>query len=576
MPTLKFGGDVQSSTDALALTEVPQSLAVVGAGYIGMELGMAFAKLGAKVTIVEALAKILPLYDAELTQPVVRRLAELGVEALVGARALGFANGALKVAGADGEEREIVADKVLVAVGRRARSGGLGLETLDLTMSGPFVRIDATCATSMRNVWAIGDVTGEPMLAHRAMAQGEMVAEIIAGRKRAFDRVAIPAICFTDPEIVAVGLSPEAAKATHGEITVGHFPFRANGRAMTLQDDEGFVRVVARADNHVVLGIHAVGAGVSELSAAFSLGLEMGARLEDIALTIHAHPTLSEAFHELRSRRWATGCIFDGASLVDTRPPGAKHRAPQGNRQMASQPIFCMGCWQNMKLPIALRTIAAVPYRAVGIRQSRMNPNVCTICETMFERVMKARQVELDATILFADLRGYTSLSQSQSSGAIARLLDAFYDVCGEAIWEHDGIINKTMGDAVLAIFNFPIKREDHAAHAFAAARMIQELWRARREQLSQAFGAEAATIGVGIGLDTGKVNFGEFGRTHHDLTAIGTVVNVASRAQSAAAADQILMTAAVREKVAAALPESAGRDYQLKGIDAPAKLWAA
>ena len=172
LPALKFGGDVMSSTDALALTEVPRSLAVVGAGYIGMELGMAFAKLGAKVTIVEALPRILPLYDAELTQPVARRLADLGVETLVGAQAVGFANGALKVA-ADGKERAVPADKALVAVGRRARTSGFGLETLDLTMSGPFVRIDATCATSMRNVWAIGDVTGEPMLAHRAMAQGE-------------------------------------------------------------------------------------------------------------------------------------------------------------------------------------------------------------------------------------------------------------------------------------------------------------------------------------------------------------------------------------------------------------------
>ena len=298
LPALKFGGDILSSTDALALTELPGSLAVVGAGYIGMELGMAFAKLGAKVTIVEALPKILPLYDAELTQPVVRRLADLGVETQVGAQALGFANGALKVIGGDGKERAIGADKVLVAVGRRARTSGFGLETLDLTMSGPFVRIDATCATSMRNVWAIGDMTGEPMLAHRAMAQGEMVAEIIAGEKRAFDRVAIPAICFTDPEIVAVGLSPDLAKAAHGEIRVGGFPFRANSRAMTLQDDEGFVRIVARADNHVVLGVHAVGAGVSELSAAFSLALEMGSRLEDIALTIHAHPTMSEAFRE--------------------------------------------------------------------------------------------------------------------------------------------------------------------------------------------------------------------------------------------------------------------------------------
>ena len=243
---------------------------------------------------------------------------------------------------------------------------------------------------------------------------------------------------------------------------------------------------------------------------------------------------------------------------------------------MAAQPLLCKGCWENLKLPVPLRGIASAPFRAVGIRPSRMNPSTCTICETMFERVMKARQIEIDATILFADLRGYTSLSQSQSSDAIARLLDAFYDVCGEAIWEHDGIINKTMGDAVLAIFNFPMRREDHAAQAVAAAREIQELWRARREELSQVFGNEAASIGVGIGLDTGKVNFGEFGRTHHDLTAIGTVVNVASRAQSAAAPDQILITAAVREKAEATLAESAGRDYQLRGIDAPARLWAA
>jgi dihydrolipoamide dehydrogenase len=298
LPALKFGGDILSSTDALALSEVPGSLAVVGAGYIGMELGMAFAKLGAKVTIVEALPKILPLYDPELTQPIVRRLADLAVETLLGARAIAHASGALTIAAADGKEQSIAADKVLVAVGRRAHTTGFGLETLDLTMSGPFVRIDATCATSMRNVWAVGDVTGEPMLAHRAMAQGALVAEIIAGQKRAFDHVAIPAICFTDPEIVTVGLSPDAAKAAHGEIRVGHFPFRANGRAMTLQDDDGFVRIVARADNHVVLGVQAVGQGVSELSAAFALALEMGARLEDIALTIHAHPTLSEAFHE--------------------------------------------------------------------------------------------------------------------------------------------------------------------------------------------------------------------------------------------------------------------------------------
>ena len=298
LPALPFGGEILSSTEALALNEVPRSLAVVGAGYIGLELGIAFAKLGARVTVVEALSRILPHYDQELTQPVARRLADLGVETLLNARALEFSKGALRVAEADGSECAIAADKVLVAVGRRARTSGFGLERLDLTMSGPFVRIDSKCSTSMRNVWAIGDVTGEPMLAHRAMAQGAMVAEIIAGEKRAFDHVAIPAICFTDPEIVAVGLSPDAAKAAHGEIRVGNFPFRANGRAMTKQADEGFVRIVARADNHVVLGVHAVGQGVSELSSAFSLALEMGARLEDVALTIQAHPTQGEAFHE--------------------------------------------------------------------------------------------------------------------------------------------------------------------------------------------------------------------------------------------------------------------------------------
>ncbi len=299
LAALPFDGeDVLSSTEALALTKVPETLAVVGAGYIGMELGVAFAKLGARVTIVEALPKILPLYDEELTQPVARKCAELGIGTMLGAKALGFARGALEAAGPDGVETRVAAEKVLVAVGRRARTVGFGLESLDLAMAGPFIRVDDRCATSMRNVWAVGDVTGEPMLAHRAMAQGEMVAEIVAGARRAFDHRAIPAICFTDPEIVAVGLSPEAAKAAHGEIRTGVFPFRANGRAMTKQADEGFVRITARADNHVVLGIHAVGSGVSELSSAFTLALEMGARLEDVADTIHAHPTESEAFHE--------------------------------------------------------------------------------------------------------------------------------------------------------------------------------------------------------------------------------------------------------------------------------------
>jgi dihydrolipoamide dehydrogenase len=150
----------------------------------------------------------------------------------------------------------------------------------------------------MRGIYAIGDVTGEPMLAHRAMAQGEMVAEIVAGHKRSWDKRCIPAVCFTDPEIVSAGLSPDEARGQGIEIKLGQFPFAANGRAMTTESEDGFVRVVARADNHLVLGIQAVGQGVSELSSAFALALEMGARLEDIAGTIHAHPTRSEGFQE--------------------------------------------------------------------------------------------------------------------------------------------------------------------------------------------------------------------------------------------------------------------------------------
>ena len=304
VPSLPFGGRIISSTEALSLPTVPARLVVVGAGYIGLELGTAFAKLGSKVTIVEAEDRILPAYDTELTRPVARRLRALGVEVLTSARAAGLSDSgeALRVSQQNAAAREIPADNILVATGRRARTAGLGLDRLDLTMNGAFVAIDERCATSMLNVWAVGDLTGEPMLAHRAMAQGAMVAEIIAGHRRVFDAVAIPAVCFTDPEIVTVGLSPDSARAAGHDVHVGTFPLAANGRALTLGAEDGFVRVTARADNHLVLGIAAVGAGVSELSAAFGLALEMGARLEDIAGTIHAHPTLGEAFHEASLR----------------------------------------------------------------------------------------------------------------------------------------------------------------------------------------------------------------------------------------------------------------------------------
>jgi len=299
LPNLPFGGSVISSTEALSLTEIPERLAVVGGGYIGLELGTAFAKMGAKVTVVEAQARILPQYDAELTRPVLKKLQALGIEVMTRAKAKGLAKagGTLLVETESGSEVSLAADRILVTVGRKPVTQGWGMEELVLDMDGPFIRIDERCQTSMRGIYAIGDVTGEPMLAHRAMAQGEMVAEIVAGHRRVWDKRAIPAVCFTDPEIVAVGLTPEEAQKM-GEVRIGHFPFSANGRAMTKLGEEGFVRVVARADNHLVLGIHAVGQGVSELSAAFGLALEMGARIEDIAGTIHSHPTQGEAFQE--------------------------------------------------------------------------------------------------------------------------------------------------------------------------------------------------------------------------------------------------------------------------------------
>lgn len=303
LPFMKFGGNVISSTGALALGAPPKNFAIVGAGYIGLELGIAFAKFGSKVTVVEAMDRILPTYDAELTKPVAKRLKDLGVTVILGAKAKGLSkDGKSLEIEQNGKTEAIPADKILVTVGRKPLTEGWGREKLALDMDGRHLKINDRCETSMRGIYAIGDVTGEPMLAHRAMAQGEMVAEIIAGHNRRWDKIAMPAICFTDPEIVSCGLSPEEAKAAGFKIKTANFPFSANGRAMTMEAEEGFVRAVAREDNHLLLGVQAVGRGASELSAAFGLALEMGARLEDVAGTIHAHPTQGEALQEAMLR----------------------------------------------------------------------------------------------------------------------------------------------------------------------------------------------------------------------------------------------------------------------------------
>ena len=302
LPMLPIGGPIISSTEALAPTHVPKRLIVVGGGYIGLELGIAYRKLGAEVSVVEAQEHILPAYDAELTLPVAESLKQLGVKLYLKHSVTGFENQCLQVRDPNGDTLSLETDQVLVAVGRKPNTQGWNLEALNLDMNGSAIRIDSRCQTSMRNVWAIGDLSGEPMLAHRAMAQGEMVAELISGKSREFNPAAIPAVCFTDPELVVVGKTPDEAKAAGLDCIVSSFPFAANGRAMTLASKTGFVRVVARRDNHLIVGWQAVGVGVSELSTAFGLSLEMGARLEDVAGTIHAHPTLGEAVQEAALR----------------------------------------------------------------------------------------------------------------------------------------------------------------------------------------------------------------------------------------------------------------------------------
>ncbi|MBU1324435.1 MAG: dihydrolipoyl dehydrogenase [Alphaproteobacteria bacterium] len=303
LPFLPFGGDVISSTEALSLDTVPGRLVVVGGGYIGLELGIAYRKLGAEVTVVEMADRILPLYDKALTDPVAKWMEKHGVQLLLGAKAGAFEKGQLNVTTKDGAAVKLDADKVLVTVGRRPRTQGWGLENMGVAMAGPFVKIDDRCATSMKNVWAVGDLTGEPMLAHKGSAQGEVVAEIIAGHNRVFNPVTIAAVCFTEPEIVSAGLGPLDVQGRDDVITAV-FPLSAIGRALAIEagEDGGFVRVIASKTDHRLLGVQAVGQHVSEMSNSFAQMLEMGAVLEDVAGVIHVHPTLGEAFHEASLR----------------------------------------------------------------------------------------------------------------------------------------------------------------------------------------------------------------------------------------------------------------------------------
>ncbi|MAK62009.1 MAG: dihydrolipoyl dehydrogenase [Ponticaulis sp.] len=302
---IPFDGEhILSSRDVLDLDELPEKVAIIGSGYIGVELGTALHKLGADVTFLEAAPRILMSFDDELVRPVQSWMKTRKIDVLTDtiAKSAKITDSGVELTLQKSDETTdtLTVDKVIVSVGRKPVLEDWGFKTMGVDLAGKFIKVDATCQTSMSGVYAIGDITGEPMLAHRATAQGECVADVIAGEKRHFDPVAIPAICFCEPELVSVGLSAKEAEDKGDEIITGRFPFAASGRALSMQaaDSKGFVRVTARKEDHVILGIQAVGQHVSELSGEFTLALEMGAVLEDVAHTIHAHPSLSEATAE--------------------------------------------------------------------------------------------------------------------------------------------------------------------------------------------------------------------------------------------------------------------------------------
>ena len=291
---------VMDSTAALELPDIPARLLVIGGGYIGLELGTVYATLGSRVTLVEMTDGLLPGVDRDLVQPLQRRVTQLFTAVYLKTRVAALREVGSEIeADLEGRETERF-DRVLVAVGRRAQSDGIGLEVtrVRLTERGRFVQVDERCRTEDPRIYAVGDVTGEPMLAHRAMRQGKVAAEAVAGRLAAFDNVAIPAVVFTDPEIAWCGLSEAQAKGQGLTVKVAKFQWAASGRAATIGRSDGLTKLVADAASGRVLGVGIVGPGAGELIAEASLAVETAALVEDVAMTIHAHPTLSESLME--------------------------------------------------------------------------------------------------------------------------------------------------------------------------------------------------------------------------------------------------------------------------------------
>jgi dihydrolipoamide dehydrogenase len=304
IPGFTFDGQqIIDSTGALAISTLPKAMAVIGGGVIGLELTDVFARLGVQVTVIEAAERILSMFDVDVARPVYQKQIKLGVKHLQSAKALGatkLPNGRVRVdVEVAGKADAVEVDVVLVAVGRRPNTRDLGLETVGLTPDPRgVIAVDNQLKTTAANIWAIGDITPGPMLAHKASKDGEIAAESVAGKKTALDVIAIPNVVYTDPEIATVGPTLAELQATGRKLKIGKFGFGALGRAMTANATEGFVRIVSDEKTDLVLAVQIVGAEASELIASAGLAMEMAATTEDIALTVHAHPTMAEAIME--------------------------------------------------------------------------------------------------------------------------------------------------------------------------------------------------------------------------------------------------------------------------------------
>jgi dihydrolipoamide dehydrogenase len=303
IPEFPFDGKlIINSNDALGLMKVPEDLVIIGAGYIGVELGTMFAKLGSRVKIVQRSSRILTRFDPEMVEVVSQKMKKLGIEMCYNCRPLGLRveknKAVLKIVDDDGKESELTGDKLFVAVGVSPNNKDLGLENtkVQLDKSG-FIKVDEKRRTTDPKIYAVGDIAGPPFLASKSFREGKVAAEVIAGLPGAFDNRAMPLNVFSDPEIASVGLDEESARKEGFEIKTGKFPFRASGGAMTIDRTDGFVKVVAKT-NGEILGIQIAGANASMLVSEASHSIEMAAFLEDLAGTIHPHPTLPEALAE--------------------------------------------------------------------------------------------------------------------------------------------------------------------------------------------------------------------------------------------------------------------------------------